>query len=531
MFKKTKLVVMLLALTMVAALFAGCTWINENVRSISVVSQPKTEYRVGEEFDKNFTIEVVYTDGKSETVSYDNDFVTFTNDFSSSTVGTYTCTVSVKGQSSVSFSFAYSVVADDGKFASGTGSKADPYVVTTAEQFKHIAEEDGKFYKLGNDIDLSTVEAEATDYDGWKGYVVNKTNAFELDGQGYKVALDGARHYLFGHSYNATIKNLNVEYGANSRSCSIVAFPYGTLVFENVTTSGTMVALGNTAPFAEYAWCATSIKFTNCTNNVNLTGTAVRCAVFIGRLDSNAGTESIEFVNCVNNGNIEASAAFVFIANTNASKAEEVSIKISNCKNNGKIVAGIVGLVNTLDESQKGLKVTQESNEYNYNKNSKKVNITSFDFTYKDGSLKALAPVLESNNKDVTLVNNNGKVEFNSNVATKLEETVGANYTVLAYVRCYISDKADMGHYLFSENFTSLDLSVPYVKNATLIDGTGSGTKTLICEQEAIKAYKNWDDGTELVGSSSTYYCYFIYDANGAMIYCGDIAYADIQNA
>ena len=121
-------------------------------------------------------------------------------------------------------------------FAGGTGTEADPYLISTADQLYLLANLDreathGKFYKLTNNIAISNV------YDGWAnddpytwavkkayldGFTYSSSFAGTLDGAGYTVsgiyyndAITDGGTYAYGLipfvTGDAVIKNIRVE--------------------------------------------------------------------------------------------------------------------------------------------------------------------------------------------------------------------------------------------------------------------------------------------------------------------------------
>lgn len=556
--KKIKAAVTVLALVFAVCVLGACGLFTASVKSITLLEQPKTEYQVGEAFDTDFRIKVTYSDQTEKEVAYTNsEGITFENDFSSAAAGTFTCTISVKGYSGVTYSFNYSVVDPNSGFAGGTGSMADPYLVTSAEQFTNIGKEDGKYYKLGNDIDLTTVtpkdnvfriytQTGKMDSSGQCYATSVSTDASEsatmtggtaenpwkvtlkginLDGQNYAVTFGGEGVTLFGCLYNAKIENLRVNYAPGSSSVAIAGFLFGECVFEDVTMNGTMSAGSNTAGVAWYTWRATKITLNNCVGNVNYTGTAPYCSAFLGLLysvtlpDGTTAAPEITFNNCTNNGNLEGDGAYVFIANGSAATASNV--KINNCANTGKLVGKGVGLVNMAGTGTTGLVPGIE----NYTCSGVGAD-----------KLVAVGPYLkDSSGNDITLVKNGTNVVFNTAVASKLEEEFGEGYTVKAYVRDWV--KYSLGTtYLFTEakdlSFNAPYMAPDYSNKDSLSDPNG----LVIQDGKLMVAGTNGDKTivgpvNESKPTQSLYYCYFIYDSTGAMKYCGTIAYADVQDA
>jgi len=142
------------------------------------------------------------------------------------------------------------------QFSGGDGSENNPYIITTAEQLAQLAtfvntgneNYDYKYFKLGNDIDLSAYQSGT----GWTpiGGTPSEygTYAFSgyFDGNSKKITglyinnpnLDYAG--LFGYLYDATIKNLGVE-NVNIRGNDYV----GSIAGKGSTSSATFDHIDN----------------------------------------------------------------------------------------------------------------------------------------------------------------------------------------------------------------------------------------------------------------------------------------------
>ena len=123
-------------------------------------------------------------------------------------------------------------------FGAGTGTEADPFVITTADELYLLATLDrtetlGKYYKLGNNITISNV------YSGWNNdapYTWAVKKAY-LDGFTYTSSfagtLDGAGYTVSGLYYNnAIVDGGNYAYG-------VIPFVSADAVIKNITVSDT----------------------------------------------------------------------------------------------------------------------------------------------------------------------------------------------------------------------------------------------------------------------------------------------------
>ena len=96
---------------------------------------------------------------------------------------------------------------------SGSGTVAEPYNITTPQQFDEIRNELGACYQLANDIDLSAYQSG----EGWVP-IGDWDNSFTglLDGAGHKVTglkIDSSRQLLglLGYCYGAALSNITIE--------------------------------------------------------------------------------------------------------------------------------------------------------------------------------------------------------------------------------------------------------------------------------------------------------------------------------
>ena len=121
------------------------------------------------------------------------------------------------------------------EFAGGTGTEADPFLISTKDQLNNIRNHLSAYFKLSNDIIIfeSDYTSSGMFYNegaGWVPIGSNESNAFRghFDGCGYKISGikitvniteswgSGQQYYgLFGYSYG-TIKNVNIKNAALS---------------------------------------------------------------------------------------------------------------------------------------------------------------------------------------------------------------------------------------------------------------------------------------------------------------------------
>jgi len=576
---KFRIVAVLAMITLVAAVFSGCFIAQFGViKSIALVGTPKTVYTQNETFDaEGFKIKVTYTSEKQEeeTVGYNNDKVEFVNNFDSSKLGSYTCIISVKGNDAINLSFTYDVVAS-GSFTEGTGSLASPYIVNTAEQFTHIGEEDGKYYKLGKDINFVEAGVESKPFarinssgsfgeddkgspvgysmatslhanSNGKAYTLgnitvaaNKCdlNSFVLDGNKHTVTFGGNTEHeelaLFGSSYNATVKNLNVEYAPGSKACTVFSWIYGDLVCENITINGTVSygeGIYNQGLLAYYDYYSKSITAKNVVNNVSLSADKQYNGVFVGYSKNvfKYLEKTYNFVNCKNNGNFSG-PAFGMITGHTGSETEFAGtvfkINVVNFENTGRITApayGMVGYnVNALgywnERSFKNdwLKITEN--------NCKGVADSSEQITI-------LSSLVSENGKDVTFVKTAEGVAMSAAAKAAVEAN---GYTVKSqiYVSCSYEHSAgyEGSSYIRSVMSDNVNVVYPYTE---VEQGTNIRADLVLdIENGKIIAPSGTSNGLTVRSVAKSYrLAYFVYDQNGTLVYASTIDYKNVQNA
>jgi len=530
---RIKLIVMLSVVTIVAALFSGCFLANFNVvKSISLVGTPKNVYYVGDEFDASgFQIKIDYKNDKQESVTTDVTADQFDISFSSAKEGTYKCVITLKANANVSLSFDYSVMLRGGAFTEGDGSQSSPYVVYTAEEFSHIGDEAGKYYVLGSNIDLTKATPVGEIYER-KCFNMNVDNSFILDGQNYYLSLGGEGYGVFATVKNAKIENLTLNIKPGSNDCTLACVARGVVDFNGLTFNGSMETSSNSGLVTKW-FMAEEAVISNCTNNVNMTGTAPYYGAFVGLIYNTL--QKITFNNCVNNGNLDGGTAWVFVGNGAQNIQKELNV--INCKNNGRLVGSVVGLFNvdggTIIEATR---INKDS--YNGTVLAKKINQFTVETNAND--FVKVGRLITNGTKDVTLVNENGTVKFNESVASVLNSKLQNGYTVKMFVREWIAEYKDSARiatsYVYSDMLTELTGSIPYAR--VEIDENKSTqryeTALEISENKIILAGKLGENTVQLQnagGKSYQYYCYYVYDSNGAMKYCGQIQYENIQNA
>ena len=232
-------------------------------------------------------------------------------------------------------------------FEGGSGTKADPYQIKTAEQLSCFAKSinngttyEGKYIKQTKNIKLNdnlndNIEAGTTDgLNVWisAGYYNNAVSPADVktfngtyDGDNHIISgvyitddstyVTGAAYRgLFGCIDNATFKNMIISdvYANTSALFGLLGgASYNNLTIDNVTTYGNVYA-GYSAGLISYhdSKQVGIVRIENTTNNINLTATNNSISGIIHRINnaapSTSGEPTVIFRNDVNNGNRNA---------------------------------------------------------------------------------------------------------------------------------------------------------------------------------------------------------------------------------
>jgi hypothetical protein len=158
--------------------------------------------------------------------------------------------------------FFINPIVTQAQFSGGSGTENDPYMITTAAQLAQLATYvnegntlyNNKYYKLGNNIDLSDYGSNFNDGKGWIP-IGMYTPSFESPFQGhfngdnyiitnlYINASNEDYKGLFGYVRYSTIKNLGVvgvNINGNQRIGSIVGRIFSSTTIDNCYATGTV---------------------------------------------------------------------------------------------------------------------------------------------------------------------------------------------------------------------------------------------------------------------------------------------------
>ncbi len=211
----------------------------------------------------------------------------------------------------------------------GEGTKANPYVIATADDFLKMQEKinlttsEDKYFVLGDDIDLSDVKQDALEKNAGSVVTVNKSLAnatknvfFVLDGNGHtikgfdvksdKLSSVSIFGYLNSKSAirNLTVVSANVASSAASVKTAAVLVAENEGTIDNVTVKSSKLTLKN----AENAGLVVAIN-NGTVSNVTVESDIANSAVVTADHNTISGTGSIGAVAGTNNGKITNASA------------------------------------------------------------------------------------------------------------------------------------------------------------------------------------------------------------------------------
>ena len=223
-------------------------------------------------------------------------------------------------------------------WSGGTGTKNDPYLIGSADDFVKIFTDQyymEAHYKLISDIDFSSIE-------NWNVGSITNYLAF-------KGSLDGDNHIISGLKGNSNVMSLFY----NLEGATIINLVFSDINW-NIEESGWSSLLANLV-------YDSTIKNIIITKNVSITGKAYSASGLV------ATAYNSEFVNIANYGSI--SIDYDFYGRAAGIVGEAYSSTISRCYNYGNIVAtnsNVGGIVAYLGNDTNYSSVGSVKNVYNY---------------------------------------------------------------------------------------------------------------------------------------------------------------------
>jgi len=251
---------------------------------------------------------------------------------------------------------------------SGSGTESDPYRIFNAvnlTQMRNFLNQEGVYFKLQNDIDLTDWLADNYPGQGWQP-VGSSSEPFKgvLDGNGKTISgfsiNRSSTDYvgLFSYVTGATIKDLTLKGDIKGKAYVGSLLGYGSATVTNYTFEGTVTGTGNyTGGVGGYQSTASSsitvkgtVKGGNYTGGIYGYGVGLTSATFTGQVTGSSyiggleGQGSGTFNSCIVNAPVKGTSQYTGgLVGYTAS-----SLTVSNCKHEGKVegasyTGGLVG--------------------------------------------------------------------------------------------------------------------------------------------------------------------------------------------
>ncbi|HHT53405.1 MAG TPA: hypothetical protein GX011_00495 [Clostridiales bacterium] len=253
-------------------------------------------------------------------------------------------------------------------FGQGSGTEADPYVITKASELDYLATAcmsgetfADKYIKLGVNVDWGGREWTSI------GYTTSAVFSGNFDGNGktiFNITCTDVTVGIFGYATNATIKNLNVDYATfttNTRYAgAIVGLMRGCVVSNCSAGENTKIAtndsMSNTAQIGGLFGLVNSSYVDNCTFYGEVVATSIIGTSFVGGIAGVIGNVS-EVSYCINYGRVTvtnpstAAGSYAHAGGITGGIGSSSAVgSIANCINKGNITAieyagGVLGRV------------------------------------------------------------------------------------------------------------------------------------------------------------------------------------------
>lgn len=306
-------------------------------------------------------ITLYYNNGTSEIINLTSGMV---SGFDNSTVGIKTLTVTYGGKSTT---YKIEIVkSTENEFAGGDGTKDNPYLVSTKEHLNNVRKYPSAYFKLLNDIDISSIsnwEPIGNSYEKFTG---------NFDGSGHAVyglkinvseAEDISYFGLFGYVKDGVIKNLgvmnseiSVEASGSNYDLSVytggIAGSINNTTVENCCFDGNITVSANSLCKDDYAAASVSAGgisgsvyegslISKCYNSGNITATSESVSSYdysyAGGIAGNLYAGEIK--NCYNVGNMYSDGYSGGISGKTEGNENNPMGKIINCYNIGEIMS------------------------------------------------------------------------------------------------------------------------------------------------------------------------------------------------
>ena len=253
-----------------------------------------------------------------------------------------------------------------GSFASGAGTQANPWKITTAEQLARMRQEinanigntSSHYYELTQNITLNNTAnwtswgPSTTGLNSWTP-IGNNTNNFRanFDGKhfsvyGVYISTTATFQGLFGYINGATISNVGVTRGyirAGNATGGIVGYATGACTIKNSHNGLTLLSTGDVGGIVGTIVNATNTVIDSC-YNILVSGRRIEGGAVsqIGGIVGSVAASSnqvVTIINCYNAGNVAYNDNSIQTHNTGgiAGTISSTNCRILNCYNSGAV--------------------------------------------------------------------------------------------------------------------------------------------------------------------------------------------------
>ena len=217
---------------------------------------------------------------------------------------------------------------------SGSGTSTDPYRIFNADQLsqlRNFLNQEGVYFKLQNDLDLTDWLAENYPGQGWQP-VGSSTEPFKgiLDGNnktisGFSITRTSMDYVgLFGYVTGATIKDLTLKGNISGKAYVGSLIGYGTATVTNYTFEGNVTGTGsytggvggNQTTASTNLTVKATVKGASYTGGVYGYGAGITTATFTGQVTGSGsyvggleGSASGTFSSCTVNGPVKSTSS------------------------------------------------------------------------------------------------------------------------------------------------------------------------------------------------------------------------------
>lgn len=182
------------------------------------------------------------------------------------------------------------------QFASGSGTVTDPYLITTADQLNSVRDNLTKYFKLGNDIDLTNWLNSNSATNGWNPI----GTSVDAGGVAFSGGLDGNGHFITGLWINRPTEKGVALFGWVQAGCIIKKL--GVIIPDGKSITG----LDNVAGLIGATnYSSVKIYFNECLVQGNITALGQCAGGLIGYTSNNGG---VEITDCYTTGTITATS-------------------------------------------------------------------------------------------------------------------------------------------------------------------------------------------------------------------------------